>query len=87
MFKINQQVEKLLMNDYECKLKYDEKLFTTLIEITNQIELKKVCFTFLSFPDVEAIKKFYTKTCNEIRSVKTQNKFSDKVSCFIKMYD
>ena len=75
------------MNYYESELEYDEKLFRTLFEISNQIEFKKSCCMFSEFPTVESIKKFYTKTCNEIRSVKTQNKFSDKVSCFIKMYD
>ena len=66
--------------------KYNEKLFTNLFDVTNKIEIRKICIELddelLSYEDV---KNICAKIYKKIRSLETQNIISNEVSCFIKL--
>ena len=79
MFILNKQVEKLEI--FYVKT-YDEELFTSLFDVTNKIEIRKICIELgwgLYKEDICA------KIHKQIRSLETRNIISNEVSCFKKL--
>ena len=59
--------------------KYDEKLFTTLFEITNKIHIEKI-FIDLDDPLKEDLSNIYSKVKEKIESFQTTKIISKEVS-------
>jgi len=76
-FVINKQVDLLKLPSVK---KYDEELFTSLFDLTNKFEIRKICIRFdyrsLSNKDV---KNICAKIYKKIRSLETQNIISNEV--------
>ena len=66
----------LVLNDLE---KYDEELLTTLFDVMNKIEIRKISINFRELLSIEDAKKLFKK----IRNFKTQNTISNEVSFFL----
>ena len=62
---------------------YDEELFTNLFDLTNKIEIRKICIWFHSSLSNEDVKNICAKIFKKIRSLETQSIISNEVSCYI----
>ena len=67
--------------------KYDEELFTSLFDLTNKIEIRKICIEFDWLLIYEDVKNICPKIYKKIRSLKTQNIISNEVSCLLNFYN
>ena len=81
LFIINQQVELLRLYNVQ---KYDEELFTILFDLTNKIEIRKICIKLYYKLLSNKVKNICAKIKDKIRSFETKNLISNEVSCFSK---
>ena len=61
--------------------KYDEEMFTTILDVINKIEIEEIHIDTLYCYN-EKIKNFCIKVQNKLENVQTQNMFCNKVSFY-----